>query len=92
MVKFAVEIELNESESKILSNWASVSRTLNFSKKLLTKCIIDHQTETVGPLDDLNMNLEELEQIEPVLNSIHNQIRGAIWTLEEKESLSRSYL
>ena len=84
-MKVEVTIELNDSEMKVLSDWASVSRTLNFSKTLLTKCILEHQTETVGTLDGLNMNLDELEQIEPILNSIHNQIRGQVWEINRVE-------
>ncbi len=35
--------------------------------------------------ENLNLNLDELEKIGPVLDSIHQQIRSQVWEEEQKE-------
>ncbi len=85
-----ITLELNDTDTQTLARWASVSRTLNFSKQLLQNCL-DHYQEDESKSDmeskaeNLNLNLDELEKIGPVLDSIHQQIRSQVWEEEQKE-------
>ena len=64
-----------------LTKWASVSRTLNESTRLLHEYLfsLDEDPEFETLISQINSNLEELESMGPALNYLHQLVRNQIW-------------
>ena len=71
-----VTIDVPDCYVRMLSEWASVSRTLNLAR---------HYLENGRLLDDpieaqvADILAEELHMIEPALNALHQVVRTALW-------------
>lgn len=84
-----VTIDISENYIEVLSKWASVSRTLGESKKLLEDYYDLYNDEwgfsgDKSKQEEINHNIGELEQITPALDHIHNAVRSQIWKQIEK--------
>lgn len=77
-----VTIELTDSQVKVLGKWASVSRTLNSAKVACDVAL----GEGDGLPDHIRTCRDELDIIEPVLDSVHRTIRDQIWVLQALSS------
>ena len=73
-----ITIELDESYAKILSQWASVSRTLNTAKQMCNH-IVDNDDLDSTLREKANWCQLELDCIEPALNYLHQLVRQEIW-------------
>lgn len=73
-----IEIELSDDDVAFLSKWASVSRTLNSARVGLDR-LLDFVDDSTTSADRVNICLEELEQLEPWLNRLHQTVRNEIW-------------
>lgn len=73
-----VVIELTDAEVTVLGKWASVSRTLNSAKAACDTALGE------GDLDEDRTRhcRDELDILEPVLNSLHQRLREQIWVLQ----------
>jgi seryl-tRNA synthetase len=83
-----VVVEIGDNYIELISKWASVSRTLNESKRLVGT-LLDHAKDSPAPpdIEPVNSNLDELTDIEPFLNHIHQQVRTAIWEIKRRKRL-----
>ena len=70
-----VTININDNYVEPIKHWASVSRTLNQARRLLGELIPEVDTETGTSLQEC---MEELSDIEPFLNHIHQAIREGL--------------
>ena len=80
-----ITIEVADQDVALITHWASVSRTLNLSKELILNIPLfdDDRTEMA------NLNLSELEDLEPVLNRLHQTVREAIWKQQNEKTLDK---
>jgi len=77
-----VLVTLPADYATVLANWASVSRTLNAAKALLT----DYVDSTSGINDDVDVCIGELRDLEPALNNLHANVRGALWVVSKERA------
>lgn len=75
-----IEIEISEQYVKILSKWASVSRTLNEAKSLLSN--FSELTKDIELSERIDICFSELETIEPALNNLHQMARMKLWNVK----------
>ncbi len=74
-----VIIEIPDMDVKILSQWASVSRTLNEAKRHCGYSAISNDDEHARYRADVCE--DELNEIEPALNRLHQSVRNEIWQM-----------
>ncbi len=68
-----MEIKLTENQEEVLRHWASVSRTLKESQRLVDILV----AQNLGSPEAL-MNLEELEALTQPLDALHSSWRNEI--------------
>lgn len=71
-----IEIDINDPYIDVIRKWASVSRTLNQAKKAC-RVAADHSDETDA--EKFIWCLNELRQIEPAIDALHQTAQSAIW-------------
>jgi hypothetical protein len=86
-MKFTIDIP--DSFIPVLGKWASVSRTLSESKRLLNgmdDLLTDNEAIRPDNLDFevVNHNMEELEAICMALDALHQSARSEIWEAERR--------
>lgn len=84
-----MDIKITEHDAKILSHWASIGRTFDNIERLLSRIILEDET------DDSNRNLalEELEELHRPLENLHMAWRSEKWRIDEqakKDIIARS--
>jgi hypothetical protein len=72
---------LTPSHVKLLSKWASVQRTVTQARHLLLECATRHQQSDMT-LDDINACVDELSDIGPALDALHQLVRSQLWARE----------
>lgn len=64
-----ITIKLNNKDLKLLKSWCSVQRTINWAENIINSC--DHE--------DAEECIEELKDIGPVLDRLHQNVKERIW-------------
>lgn len=78
-----ITIELGDNYIPTLKKWASVSRTLNEARRLLEEY---SELNTDPNVDDqIDANYDELGEIEPGLNHLHQALREALARQESEK-------
>lgn len=76
-----ITIEIGAPYLKVLSGWASVSRTLKTAQYLASEHFDD---ESEAMADKAKMNYEELKDLEPALDYLHKLVQTQIWEKQRK--------
>jgi hypothetical protein len=76
-MKVTIEVQEKSSYFAVLNKWASVSRTLNEAQRLLQ--LMEDSGLFGDEADSLARNLDELNDLEPALNWLHQTVRSEIW-------------
>ena len=71
----------NETYLAMLGRWASVSRTLHESERLLEGFLSSDPKDKPEAWEVIN-NVEELTSLEPAINALHQTVRMEIWKEE----------
>lgn len=77
-----IEIEISDQYARILSQWASVSRTLRTAER---GCA--HASDSGAPESDAEMYqncANELNELIPALNELHRIARQAMWDIKHR--------
>ena len=79
-----ITIDIPDMYVERLSKWASVSRTLNEAKDILesVECRVGDDDCTA---DRVQACHNELRDITPALNELHQVARNMIWEMKEKK-------
>lgn len=77
-----ITIELTDAEVASITSWASVSRTLTESISQLDNYLAHHSDWRE---EAITYNIHELEQVCPMVDSLHHRVRAAIWEKQRKD-------
>ena len=70
-----VEVELIETSTKVLTHWASVSRTLDNIENLLLSATFTSEEDKAN----CQLALDELQELHQPLDELHRQWRAEYW-------------
>lgn len=71
---------LPPSHERMLSQWASVQRTITEARRLLLNCTENEDVTT----DAIHACVDELGDIGPALDCLHQLVRNQLWAQQKK--------
>lgn len=92
-----ITVDVPDMYVEMLAKWASVSRTLKASHRLLHEFLSTVELVSDGTTDEVTTNCDELRDITPALDALHQVVRSALWverrrleTMDKKPSPDES--
>ena len=82
-MKITLTLELTPSQAIVMRKWASVSRTMNGACTSIRAAILNAAIDNTI-VDDLENIVGEIEELNPALDTIHQQLRTALMKVEIK--------
>lgn len=79
-----IEIEISDQYAKILSNWASVGRTLTTAVKAAAAAAESDQVDA-SDAEMFRHCFDELTELMPAIDHLHYQARQAMWNIKHRE-------
>lgn len=90
--------EISDTYVERLSKWASISRTLTESLRLVEELrqrvepLKDMDQEVVALLDRIELNSDELQDITMAIDHLHQMARSNIWELQAKKDSAANFV